>query len=165
MRRARRSSYRHTAARAPMSTRYELVEGHDSNGLKPLPTSWIRSVATTPGYSQGDFDTAADLMAIVQRNLDQGYATRPSRHSVDSAVPEVWTAALKCINDLRGHTAHWGSLPGAVPGLEETPTTVVVLQDGWQELTSGLSDQMSGLSCCMARKPARQMGGGDSWAI
>ena len=148
-----------------MSTRYELVDDHGSEGLKPLPSSWIRSVATTPGYSQGDYDTAADLMAIVQRNLDQGHATRQSRHSVDSTVPEIWKAALKCINDLRGHSVYWGSLPGDMPALDETATTVVVLRDGWQELTSGLSDQMSGLSCCMARKPARQMGGGDSWAI
>ena len=113
------------------------------------------------GYSQGDYDTAADLMATVQGNLDQGYGTKPS----PSKAPAKPQRCLQCITDPGAScTAHRHSLPGAVPGLDETPSTVLVLRDGWQELTSGFSDQMTGFSCCMARKPARQLGGGDSWS-
>ena len=101
-------------------------------------------------------------MARVQGNLDQGYVTRPTRKA--EATPQ---RCLKCISDPRGHDTHRqvsNSLPGAVPRPEETPTTVTVFRDGWHELTSGLGDQISGFGCCMARKPTRQMGGGDSWS-
>jgi hypothetical protein len=112
------------------------------------------------GYSQGDFDTAADLMATVQGNLDQGYCPKPK------AEAQTTQRCLKCITDPRGHAAHRDvCLPGVVPGLAETPATVVVLQDSWQQLTSSLTDQMGPWSCCMVRKPARQTGGGDSWSI
>ena len=111
-----------------------------------------------PGYSQADFDTAADLMETVQGNLDQGYCPKPK--------PESRTLrCLKCISDPRGHAAHRNiRLPGVVPKLSETPGTVVVLQDSWQHLTTSVTDQMGLWSCCMARKPARETGGGDSWA-
>ena len=114
--------------------------------------------ATMPGYSQADFDTAADLMETVQGNLDQGYCPKPQP---ESRTPRC----LKCISDPRGHATHRNiRLPGVVPKLPETPGTVVVLQDSWQHLTTSVTDQMGLWSCCMARKPARDTGGGDSWA-
>ena len=114
--------------------------------------------ATMPGYSQADFDTAADLMETVQGNLDQGYCPKPKP---ESRTPRC----LKCISDPRGHATHRNiRLPGVVPKLPETPGTVVVLQDSWQHLTTSVTDQMGLWSCCMARKPARDTGGGDSWA-
>jgi hypothetical protein len=117
----------------------------------------VRS-ATMPGYSQADFDTAADLMETVQGNLDQGYCPKPKP---ESRTPRC----LKCISDPRGHATHRNiRLPGVVPKLSETPGTVVVLQDSWQHLTTSVTDQMGLWSCCMARKPARETGGGDSWA-
>ena len=111
-----------------------------------------------PGYSQADFDTAADLMETVQGNLDQGYCPKPKP---ESRTPRC----LKRISDPRGHATHRNiRLPGVVPKLPETPGTVVVLQDSWQHLTTSVTDQMGLWSCCMARKPARDTGGGDSWA-